>query len=269
MNTLETSLKMSDHRCVFNSLFFFCVICLCIQLSICREKRYTEADICPTSQKTLENVKYCPGTVEEYKDRSDQKNCNSSQLCAGVPLIYHCVLSGDTPVEICAPRALISGKCCYLYNEKLGRVIEDYNRPCSMCPFQYNSDESEYGIQCGKSGNNKQTTTINSDGTSGDNNSKQENGGEMDTMILIAIVLGGVTLFCPCLWIICHCRRKCLNADSFRHEHRQENNYHKKDSKLDCFYCRGSTESCEIMIKDSENSEKMNQNASLRPNFDV
>lgn len=36
----------------------------------------------------------------------------------------------------------ISGFCCALYDEGLGRVVEDYFHPCSDCPFVYQSDDA-------------------------------------------------------------------------------------------------------------------------------
>lgn len=33
------------------------------------------------------------------------------------------------------------GRCCPFYNDKLGRVMEDFNKPCKECPFQYTSDQ--------------------------------------------------------------------------------------------------------------------------------
>lgn len=33
------------------------------------------------------------------------------------------------------------GKCCALYDEGLGRVVEDYSKPCSDCSYRYQSDD--------------------------------------------------------------------------------------------------------------------------------
>lgn len=33
------------------------------------------------------------------------------------------------------------GRCCAYYDKSLGRVIEDYNNRCSLCPFKYQSDK--------------------------------------------------------------------------------------------------------------------------------
>lgn len=33
-----------------------------------------------------------------------------------------------------------SGHCCAQYDAGIGRVIEDYDRLCNTCPFQYKSD---------------------------------------------------------------------------------------------------------------------------------
>lgn len=35
----------------------------------------------------------------------------------------------------------ITGFCCALFDEGVGRVVEDYFNPCSDCPFVYQSDD--------------------------------------------------------------------------------------------------------------------------------
>lgn len=37
------------------------------------------------------------------------------------------------------------GRCCPFYNEKLGRVIEDFDNLCDECPLKYTSDQ---GVIC-------------------------------------------------------------------------------------------------------------------------
>ena len=34
------------------------------------------------------------------------------------------------------------GRCCAMFDYGVGRVIEDYDKLCSECPFNYNSTES-------------------------------------------------------------------------------------------------------------------------------
>uniref|UniRef100_K1QDB1 Uncharacterized protein n=1 Tax=Magallana gigas TaxID=29159 RepID=K1QDB1_MAGGI len=50
--------------------------------------------------------------------------------------------------EVCAPRDQITGFCCALYDEGVGRVVEDYTRPCSNCSFRYPSDNIVKYPQC-------------------------------------------------------------------------------------------------------------------------
>lgn len=37
---------------------------------------------------------------------------------------------------------LVLGYCCTMFDEGVGRVVEDFSRPCSDCSFKYPSDES-------------------------------------------------------------------------------------------------------------------------------
>lgn len=96
-------------------------------------------------------MKNCPPDIDTFKERSNKKNCESHLPCGGKPLVYHCVPFDGKLVEVCAPRSLITGRCCTFYNLRLGRVIEDFNRQCSSCPFQYNSDECTKNPECSES----------------------------------------------------------------------------------------------------------------------
>lgn len=40
---------------------------------------------------------------------------------------------------------ILTGKCCTMYEDGIGQVIEDYKRECSECPFKYQSNDS---IKC-------------------------------------------------------------------------------------------------------------------------
>lgn len=120
-------------------------------LNFGRQKRYTEKDICLESIPTVKQVKICPPNIDTLKERSSKKNCESHLPCGGKPLVYHCVAFDGMLVEVCAPRSLITGRCCTFYDQGLGRVIEDFNRPCFYCPFQYNSDECTKNQECSES----------------------------------------------------------------------------------------------------------------------
>lgn len=37
---------------------------------------------------------------------------------------------------------LVLGYACTMFDEGVGRVVEDFSRPCSDCSFKYSSDES-------------------------------------------------------------------------------------------------------------------------------
>lgn len=109
-------------------------------MNVSRQKRYTENDICHESKTTVKHVTVCHKNIETPNDRSDEKNCSRYQPCAGRQLVYHCVKNGAGLVEVCAPITPITGNVCPYYEKTLGRVIENYNIPCIMCPFYYLSD---------------------------------------------------------------------------------------------------------------------------------
>lgn len=138
---------MSGYRFVFTAhfdLIFLCVLHLCSSntLNGGRQRRYTEEDVCLESQKSLQEVKSCPDNSVTFDERSTKKNCSEYKRCAGHQLIYHCVFdeTRERLVEVCAPLSFITGRCCASYNMGLGRVIEDWKKPCSRCPFQYPSN---------------------------------------------------------------------------------------------------------------------------------
>lgn len=137
---------MLGHQSLLNIkpvLFSLCFLHACISktLNIGREKRYTEEDICLESKDTVEEVKECPNGSTTFIERSSKKNCRRYPKCAGESLAYHCVRSGESLVEVCAPITTIIGRCCAYYDRSLGRVIEDFKNRCSLCPFQYQSDK--------------------------------------------------------------------------------------------------------------------------------
>lgn len=113
-----------------------------------RDKRFTKVDICYETSKTLEMVGQCPTNATIFQERSLQKTCDLYPSCSGMSLVYHCVNYKDGLAEVCAPRDQITGFCCALYDEGVGRVVEDYNRPCSNCSFRYPSDNIVKYPQC-------------------------------------------------------------------------------------------------------------------------
>lgn len=113
-----------------------------------RQKRFTEVDICFETNNTLGFVNQCPDSDFLFQERSRTKNCKSYPQCTGEPLVYHCVRFRKELVEVCAPRGLITGFCCPLFDEGVGRVVEDYFNPCSDCPFVYQSDDASKYSKC-------------------------------------------------------------------------------------------------------------------------
>lgn len=216
---------MSGHQSVLNILIVFFSLCflqVCISktLNSGRQKRYLEDDICLESKKTLEKVSTCPTNDNAFKERSEKKNCNTLSTCAGESLFYHCVISEGMLVEVCSPRTLITGRCCPFYNEKLGRVIEDYNTLCSKCPYQYTSDQCVNNSECVKTEikyDLSEQTTINNMTTStpnvifGDNNPKQGKEKNAEPILIALFVATGIIILI--LSIACTYRfQNCLTT---------------------------------------------------------
>lgn len=242
-NKLETSLKMSGHQSALIKLIvlFYVLVCISKALNSGRQKRYTENDICLESKKTLKYVTKCPTDDNTFKERSQKKNCTTRSTCAGERLFYHCVISEGMIVEVCAPRTLITGRCCPLYNEKLGRVIEDYNTLCPECPFQYTSDQCVNNSECVKTGNkydlSEQTTTVIRE----DNNPKQGT----EPIRIASLVVTGIIILVFAITCAC-CYRRCLTTVCDR----SENNTDRHGSLKSQINNRMVSGSSEPMIKE-------------------
>lgn len=113
-----------------------------------RQKRYSEDDICFGTNGTIVNVDTCPKNLCDFRRRSQRKNCDSLQSCRNESLVYHCVRFEDSIIEVCAPEGTIRGQCCPKYEVGLGRVIEDFSKPCPGCPFEYKSDNLAEYVEC-------------------------------------------------------------------------------------------------------------------------
>ncbi|XP_062609950.1 uncharacterized protein LOC134271757 [Saccostrea cucullata] len=131
MKTLTIVLVLGMQLCVIESRHYG------------NQKRFTQEDVCKETVKTVEIVTDCPFDTESMRRKSEEKKCEDiHDSCSKDPLVYHCLRYGNKLTEVCAPRDLISGKCCAQFNEGVGRVVEDYNIRCSECPFHYYSNES-------------------------------------------------------------------------------------------------------------------------------
>lgn len=109
-----------------------------------RQRRFTNADICNSAKETLKTNATCSSSNTSLKTTM----CNNKPSCNGEPLVYHCVLYNSGFAEVCAPRYYITGYACTMFDEGVGRVVEDFSRPCSDCSFKYSSDESVKYEQC-------------------------------------------------------------------------------------------------------------------------
>lgn len=148
--TLETSNMMSGSRYIvaWFSLIFILNMHVMMAKNIDRFKRFTKKDVC--NGTVFSFVEMCPESEKDYQERSEKISCESYPPCLGKPLVYHCVRLEVELVEVCAPRNQIIGRCCPVYDRRLGRVREDYNSPCSECPFKYQSDDTVKYVSCVK-----------------------------------------------------------------------------------------------------------------------
>lgn len=123
----------------------------CLIFFLAQYFEVTESRYCAWSHQTVENVKSCPLTTEEYEKRRDLKNCellSQKQNCTEASNFrYHCVMNEfeDALVEVCAPAYTINGFCAE-YNI-IGRRIQLHNGiKCSdvnpPCPNRYISTDA-------------------------------------------------------------------------------------------------------------------------------
>lgn len=140
--------------------------------------------MCHETKKTIQMVTTCPTNSILLHERSLKKICESLKPCLGEPLVYHCVRFKDVLAEVCAPRTMITGHCCAQYDAGIGRVVEDYDRHCHECPFQYESDNVLESLKC------TETFKTNSSGVTEETKSAWENENEQDGDPIIAISIG-------------------------------------------------------------------------------
>lgn len=122
--------------------FFLTFVIFLLELTFVEaiQKRYTEKDVCNETKQTLVRVKSCPEDETAFNERSQAQNCDEYPKCQDKALFYHCVRENeDSFVEVCAPNQYIIGGFCPVYEENVGRVVEDYNTPCFDCHKGYDS----------------------------------------------------------------------------------------------------------------------------------
>lgn len=104
-----------------------------------RQKRFSAYQVCNETNADLVIVNSCPENAITFEKRSNEKQCETKPNCLGKTLVYHCVNSNENLVEVCAPSSPIIGSCCAVFDRGVWRVVEDYSRPCTDCPFKYQS----------------------------------------------------------------------------------------------------------------------------------
>lgn len=70
----------------------------------------SQEEVCHEANATLVIVQSCcPDNDIIYQERSKRKMCETYPKCLGEPLVYHCVRSKGSLVEVCAPNGPIVG----------------------------------------------------------------------------------------------------------------------------------------------------------------
>lgn len=135
---------MSGARCIF--ALYFLMLFLNLQdvrtMNVRRLRIITKEDVCKETNKTIKVLKSLPENYTVSREQMQKNVCDNLPKCNGEQLIYHCVRHKAYLVEVCAPRRLITGSYCPVFDNGIGRVIEDFSRPCSECPFKYQSADA-------------------------------------------------------------------------------------------------------------------------------
>lgn len=196
----------------------FLVIHSFMAIDMYRPKRFSKEEVCHEANATLVTVQSCPENDIIYQERSKGKMCEAYPKCLGEPLVYHCVRSKESLVEVCAPNGPIVGSCCAVFDRWVGRVIEDCSSICIECPFMYQSVDCHRYSSCLKTNYylNKsinQTTPTYSTSHHADTVSKQnleyrtENTSQKLQIITLATTLP-TAIVLGCLIIIIRYRRR-------------------------------------------------------------
>lgn len=160
--TPETSIRMSGARCSFVLFFMLSINAQTARtMNNQRLKSLTKDDVCYETRKTAEPVQELPKNSTVFNEQTRKKNCESLPKCNGKLLVYHCVRFNERIVEVCAPMHVIRGKYCPVFDEGIGRVIEDFSKPCEECPFKYQSADSVKYSACFKIEATRTTSLIN------------------------------------------------------------------------------------------------------------
>ena len=76
---------------------------------------FPQENVCNASLITLELVEYCPRNSTSLQNRLISKKCSDISSCNNERLVYHCVRSEDSLVEVCAPEGHIIGNATMDY----------------------------------------------------------------------------------------------------------------------------------------------------------
>lgn len=119
----------------------WCVFLLLLALIVCQLDINSHAAYITGVKK----VSSCPATRKEWKLAESKKNCSAQQAETNITLKYYCLLNHwrNTTYELCGERKVLIGHSCPEYNEKGGRIQENWSNKCDTadppCPFKWNS----------------------------------------------------------------------------------------------------------------------------------
>lgn len=131
-------------------------IALCFKPKYIIVYQLLQEEVCHEANATLVIVPSCPENDIMYQKRSKRKMCESYPKCLGEPLVYHCVRSTESLVEVCAPNGPIVGlsACLSIYRSIIFLYQNTWLRnfwcfvDCNKIKFSYVDFISLFPLDC-------------------------------------------------------------------------------------------------------------------------
>lgn len=132
-----------------NSGIYAFLLLILFPVQLCRGAN----EHCPEAVRSIQLVKKCPSSKEEWDDAANNKNCGKSagrQNCTiADDFLYHCVINAyiNETLEVCAPKRIILGSCTEF--NVAGGIIQAHEKvACKACPSYYHSTEAYKYPEC-------------------------------------------------------------------------------------------------------------------------
>ncbi|XP_062587047.1 uncharacterized protein LOC134248666 [Saccostrea cucullata] len=184
---------------------------------------------CPQSKMTVQYVKRCPGTRNEWMDAAVRKNCSSiTQDCVKPENFqYHCVINSlmNATMEVCAPIWFCIGFCAE-YNLQGERIQDNFRAPCTTfskpCPPRYLSSDAYLYQECYRLVEIQKKKSVFVVTTEDSGNDVPNNGTE--TIIIVSIICI-IAVLLPALAVIFYRRQRgmylfkscnCFHCSTYR-----------------------------------------------------